>query len=36
MAENLAITDFQLSDDQMQKILALNENRRFADPGYFV
>ena len=35
MRENLNITDFSLSDDQMQAISALNQGRRFNDPGHF-
>lgn len=35
MRENLDVMDFQLSDTQMQAISALNQNRRFNDPGDF-
>ncbi len=35
MRENLAITDFALSDAEMRAISALNANRRFNDPGVF-
>ncbi len=35
MRENLAITDFTLSKDEMNAISALNANRRFNDPGVF-
>ena len=35
MRENLAIFDFELSDDEMAGISALNINRRFNDPGHF-
>ncbi|MFN2099897.1 aldo/keto reductase [Altererythrobacter sp. MF3-039] len=35
MRENLAIGDFELSDDEMEAISALNRNRRFNDPGVF-
>jgi D-xylose reductase len=35
LKENLAIFDFKLTDEQMQKIFALNLNRRFNDPGHF-
>ncbi len=35
LKENLAIFDFKLTDEQMQKISALNLNRRFNDPGHF-
>ncbi len=35
MRENLAIFDFELTDDEMAGISALNANRRFNDPGDF-
>ncbi|GAB5441032.1 MAG: aldo/keto reductase [Fuerstiella sp.] len=35
MVENLDIFDFELSDQQMQDISDLNQNRRFNDPGDF-
>lgn len=35
MRENLAIDDFELTDQEMQEISALNINRRFNDPGDF-
>ena len=35
MRENLAITDFVLSKEQMDRISRLNQNRRFNDPGAF-
>ena len=35
LRENLAIFDFELSDDEMAAISALNQNRRFNDPGVF-
>lgn len=35
LAENLAIFDFSLSEQEMQDISALNCNRRFNDPGDF-
>ena len=35
MRENLALFDFELSDDQMAAIGGLNQNRRFNDPGDF-
>jgi len=35
MRENLAITDFRLTDEEMAAIAALNANRRFNDPGVF-
>lgn len=35
MAENLALFDFELDEDEMQQISALNSNRRFNDPGDF-
>jgi len=35
MKENLAVTNFVLSDAEMKSISALNINRRFNDPGDF-
>ncbi len=35
MVENAAIFDFELSDEEMTNISALNRNRRFNDPGVF-
>ncbi|MEL6877380.1 MAG: aldo/keto reductase, partial [Pseudomonadota bacterium] len=35
MRENLAIDDFELSQVEMAAISALNQNRRFNDPGVF-
>lgn len=35
LRENLALFDFELSSDEMQSISALNQNRRFNDPGVF-
>jgi len=35
MKENLDIFDFELSDEEMTDISALNINRRFNDPGQF-
>lgn len=35
MRENLAIFDFELTEDEMAGISALNINRRFNDPGDF-
>lgn len=35
LAENLAIFDFALTDDEMRSISALDRNRRFNDPGVF-
>jgi D-xylose reductase len=35
LAENLAIFDFELSDEEMRAISALDRNRRFNDPGVF-
>ena len=35
LRENLALADFELSSDEMQSISALNQNRRFNDPGVF-
>lgn len=35
LQENLALAGFELSEDQMQAISDLNQNRRFNDPGVF-
>lgn len=35
LAENIAIEDFSLTAEQMQAISALDEGRRFNDPGVF-
>jgi D-xylose reductase len=35
LAENLAIFAFELTADEMKAISALNQNRRFNDPGVF-
>ena len=35
LVENLSVFDFTLSDDDMAVISALNQNRRFNDPGAF-
>jgi D-xylose reductase len=35
LKENLAIFDFELSDEEMRAITGLNRNRRFNDPGDF-
>lgn len=35
LAENLALFDFELNAGEMQAISALNQNRRFNDPGVF-
>ncbi|MFK8015380.1 MAG: aldo/keto reductase [Gammaproteobacteria bacterium] len=35
LIENLALFDFSLTDEQMRSISALNQNRRFNDPGVF-
>ncbi|WOJ98237.1 aldo/keto reductase [Congregibacter brevis] len=35
LIENRSIFDFQLSDEEMSAISALNRNRRFNDPGVF-
>lgn len=35
LRENLAIFDFQLSDDEMRSISGLNRNQRYNDPGVF-
>ncbi len=36
MRENLALFDFELSEEEMSAISALNINRRFNDPGQFL
>ena len=35
LAENIALFDFELTDDEMLAIAKLNVNRRFNDPGVF-
>lgn len=35
LIENLTLTEFNLNDDEMAAISALNQNRRFNDPGQF-
>lgn len=35
LAENIALFDFELSGEEMDAISALNQNRRFNDPGVF-
>ncbi|MEM7611344.1 MAG: aldo/keto reductase, partial [Pseudomonadota bacterium] len=35
LAENIALFDFELTDEEMHAISALNQNRRFNDPGVF-
>ena len=35
LAENLALFDFELTGEEMSAISALNQNRRFNDPGVF-
>lgn len=35
LRENIALFDFELSKDEMAAISALNQNRRFNDPGAF-
>jgi D-xylose reductase len=35
LEENLKIFDFELSDAEMDSISALNQNRRYNDPGVF-
>ncbi len=35
LAENLALFDFELSEDEMTAINSLNSNRRYNDPGNF-
>jgi D-xylose reductase len=35
LMENLSLSNFSLTDDEMASISALNQNRRFNDPGVF-
>lgn len=35
LKENIAVEDFQLSEQEMATISGLNRNRRFNDPGHF-
>ena len=35
LVENIAIFDFNLSEEDMNSISSLNENKRFNDPGVF-
>lgn len=35
LSENIALSDFSLTDGDMEAISALNQNRRFNDPGVF-
>jgi D-xylose reductase len=35
LRENIQLFDFQLTDQQMQRISGLDQNRRFNDPGVF-
>ena len=35
LRENVALFDFELSDNEMDAISALNRNQRFNDPGEF-
>lgn len=35
MIENLSLFDFELNEEEMNAISALNSNRRFNDPGHF-
>ena len=35
LQENLSLEGFSLSDEEMAAISALNQNRRFNDPGVF-
>lgn len=35
LAENIAIQDFALSDDEMRSIASLDRNQRYNDPGVF-
>ena len=35
MVENYNLFDFELTEDEMKQISALNKNMRFNDPGVF-
>jgi len=35
LAENIDLYSFNLSEEQMKAVSALNKNRRFNDPGHF-
>ena len=35
LVENMALFDFELSEDQMKSISGLNKGKRFNDPGHF-
>ena len=35
LTENISLFDFSLSADEMASVSALNQNRRFTDPGVF-
>jgi len=35
LVENISLFDFELTEDEMQAIASLNQNRRFNDPGDF-
>jgi D-xylose reductase len=35
LVENISLFDFELTQEEMQKINDLNKNRRFNDPGVF-
>ena len=36
MGENFALTDFTLTDEDMEAISALNKDKRFLDPAVFM
>jgi D-xylose reductase len=35
LSENLSLSEFALTDEEMDAISGLNQNRRFNDPGVF-
>jgi D-xylose reductase len=35
LVENLTLSNFSLTDEEMSSISALDQNRRFNDPGVF-
>jgi D-xylose reductase len=35
LAENMAIFDFHLTQEEMAQIASLNQNKRYLDPGVF-
>jgi D-xylose reductase len=35
LTENLSLSEFTLTDEEMDAISGLNQNRRFNDPGVF-